>query len=59
MGRPLQREHGSDRGYHQHVREKSLPCRPCLAAHAARAQSKRKGTRCAPGLGWPLEVPRG
>jgi hypothetical protein len=57
MVRPRADEHGSDKGYHQHVRDKTLPCPGCLNAHAATATRNRDRGRCARGLGWPLESP--
>ena len=60
MTRPAApREHGTNRGYHQHNRRGEVPCGPCLAAHSARELQARRGGRCAAGLGWPLEVRRG
>ncbi len=53
------REHGTERGYQQHLKAREVPGKGCLTAHA-RAQEKREQRgKCAKGLGWPLEARRG
>lgn len=52
-----QQKHGTVGGYQMHVRYKTVPCLPCLAAKAARSrmkESRRNFGKCARGLGWPL-----
>jgi hypothetical protein len=59
MGRrPLPREHGTDRGYRQHLWLRTVPCGSCLAAHARLSEHNLKEGKCARGLGWPLEPRR-
>jgi hypothetical protein len=57
--RLLPREHGTERGYRQHVTDRTVPCNGCLNGHGAAEQKRRARGRCAPGLGWPLEARRG
>jgi hypothetical protein len=40
----LERVHGTDRGYHQHINRPDMPaCRPCLDAHAVAQRKWRYG----------------
>ena len=47
----LTREHGTERGYHQHNRDRVVPCAACLAAHGAFVKRRRDLGRCKPGPG--------
>lgn len=55
MAKPrMPREHGTNRGYGMHNRDKTLPCEACFRAHAIWASEQRRALKCARGLGWPL-----
>lgn len=63
MARPrYPREHGTMRGWHQHRYRREQPCDACAAVRRAVKQPQqyrqRNRGKCAPGLGWPLEVRR-
>lgn len=53
----LSHERGTMRGYRWHAKTGTVPCTSCLLAHCAESQWYRDQGKCAPGLGWPLEVP--
>lgn len=59
VGKPRTEGHGTVRAYQQHIRDRSVACRACLAAWRASHKQWRDKGKCAKGLGWPLEVPRG
>ena len=48
------REHGSEKGYKQHLRHGEIPCGGCYSGHSAHETNRRRKGRCARGLGWPL-----
>jgi len=50
----MNREHGTMRGYKQHLRSDRQPCQPCRDANAARRRAYNARKRRRPsGLGWP------
>ena len=51
--------HGTRSGFITHKNRGTDPCGPCAHADAVYKQEYRLRGKCAPGLGWPLEVPRG
>jgi hypothetical protein len=60
MGRPAtgQQTHGTRGGFIQHKQRGTPPCVPCSHADAVWKVEYRARGKCAPGLGWPLEVAR-